>query len=51
MSNFTTKAVIKVVLIALFLGCLADWSYGYYQLVRFAGMAGFLMLASLDKKN
>ena len=51
MNDFTTKAIIKFVLITLLLGCLADWPYGYYQLVRFAGMAGFLMLASLDKKN
>ena len=49
MNDFTTKAIIKLVLIALFLGCLADWPYGYYQLVRFAGMVGFIMLAGLDK--
>lgn len=51
MNGFTTKTIIKFVLIALFLGCLGDWPYGYYQLVRFAGMVGFIMLAGLDKKS
>ena len=36
---------IKIVLIILFIGCLFDWSYGYYQLVRFVGMVGFGILA------
>jgi hypothetical protein len=41
------KAIIfiKIVLIILFIGCLFDWSYGYYQLVRFVGMVGFGILS------
>ena len=34
-----------------FLGCLFDWQYGYYQLVRFIGMIGFIVLAGFDSKN
>ncbi len=37
--------IIKIVLTVLFIGCLFDWSYGYYQLVRFLGMVGFGILA------
>ncbi len=37
--------LLKVILTILFLGCLLDWDYGYYQLVRFIGMIGFAMLA------
>ncbi len=29
----------------MLLGCLADMPYGYYQLVRFAGLIGFAILA------
>lgn len=36
---------IKIILAILFLSCLLDWQYGYYQLVRFLGMAGFAYLA------
>ena len=36
---------IKIVLTVIFIGCLFDWSYGYYQLVRFLGMVGFGILA------
>jgi hypothetical protein len=36
---------IKIVLAILFFLCLADMPYGFYLLVRFAGMTGFLMLA------
>lgn len=36
---------IKIVLIVLFIGCLFDWNYGYYQLVRFVGMVVFGLLA------
>ncbi len=38
--------IIKIILAILFLGCLLDWNYGYYQLVRFLGMLGFGLLAS-----
>ncbi|MFC1527543.1 DUF6804 family protein [Candidatus Neomarinimicrobiota bacterium] len=40
-----TESVIKIVLAILFVGCLFDLPYGYYQLVRFLGMAGFGILA------
>jgi hypothetical protein len=36
---------IKIVLAGLMLLCLADMPYGYYQLVRFIALAGFLLLA------
>ena len=36
---------IKVGLALLFVICLLDMPYGYYELVRFCGMAGFLFLA------
>jgi len=40
-----TENIIKIVLSILFLVCLLDMPYGYYQLVRFLGMAGFAILA------
>ena len=40
-----TLLSIKIILIILFLGCLLNWEYGYYQLVRFLGMIGFGILA------
>ncbi|MBU2505110.1 MAG: hypothetical protein KJ799_00015 [Bacteroidetes bacterium] len=47
-----TLLFVKVVLVILFVGCLFDWSYGYYQLVRFLGMVGFGILAFNDyQKN
>ena len=36
---------IKAILAVLFIGCLFDWNYGYYQLVRFLAMVGFIILA------
>ncbi len=36
---------IKLILIFLFLLCLADMPYGYYELVRYLGMIGFAMFA------
>lgn len=39
-----TKAI-SVVLAGLFLLCLADMPYGYYQFIRFAGLVGFAVLA------
>ena len=43
---------LKIVLIILFIGCLFDWEYGYFQLVRFLGMVGFGLLAYHDfEKN
>ena len=40
-----TENVIKIVLAILFVCCLFDLPYGYYQLVRFLGMVGFAILA------
>jgi hypothetical protein len=43
---------IKVGLAILLFLCLADMPYGYFQLVRWAAMVGFSMLAfSAQKKN
>jgi hypothetical protein len=36
---------IKIILSILFLGCLLNMPYGYFQLVRFLGMIGFIILA------
>lgn len=40
-----TENIIKVILSILFLVCLLDMPYGYFQLVRFLGMVGFAILA------
>lgn len=37
--------ITELILAALFLGCLAPLPYGYFQLVRFAALVGFLLLA------
>jgi hypothetical protein len=37
--------IIKIILALLFFLCLLDMPYGYYQLVRFAGLVGFAILA------
>jgi hypothetical protein len=42
---------IKFILIILFLICLFDMPYGYYQLVRFAGFLGFGLLAYISNKR
>lgn len=39
------ETIIKIVLSILFLVCLLDMPYGYFQLVRFLGMVGFAILA------
>ena len=47
-----TETIIKIILAILFIGCLFDWQYGYFQLVRFLGMIGFALLAYKQyKKN
>lgn len=46
-----TVAAIKVILSLLFIGCLWSQQYEYYQLVRFIGMAGFLILAYHEREN
>lgn len=45
------KNVIKIILAILFFLCLADMPYGFYQLVRFAGMIGFAILAYKAKQQ
>ena len=42
------QSVIKVILGILFLLCLFQMPYGYYQAVRFIGMLGFALLAYLS---
>ena len=39
------EKIIKIILAALLLLCLAKMPYGYYQLVRFTGLIGFAILA------
>ena len=39
------KNFIKITLSILFIGCLFDMPYGYFQLIRFLGMVGFGILA------
>ncbi len=36
---------IKLVLAILFILCLLDMPYGFYQFIRFAGLIGFVVLA------
>ena len=38
-------STIKIILSILFLVCLFDMPYGYFQIVRFAGLFGFVILA------
>ena len=39
------RVLIKIGLSVIFLLCLLDMPYGYYQAVRFVGMLGFAILA------
>ncbi len=39
------SSLIKIVLAILFFLCLADWPYGYYEIVRFIALVGFFLLA------
>jgi len=43
--------LIKIILSILFLLCLLDMPYGYFQLVRFLGMTGFCLLAFQEKNK
>lgn len=49
----STKTIVSIILIILFLCCLLDMPYGYFLLVRCMGMTGFLILAyhEKDKKD
>lgn len=50
-----STTLIKLILSALFLLCLADMPYGYFQIVRFLAMIGFGYLAyseyEVENKN
>ncbi|HUH74041.1 MAG TPA: DUF6804 family protein [Chitinophagales bacterium] len=39
------SSTIKIILAILFFLCLAEMPYGFYQLVRMAGLIGFAILA------
>jgi hypothetical protein len=43
--------VIKLLLAVLFIVCLFNMPYGYFQFVRFAGMLGFALLAYFSNKG
>lgn len=43
--------VIKIILSTLFFICLANMPYGYYELVRFAALVGFAVLADYANDN
>ena len=45
------QTAIKIILIILFLLCLLDMPYGYFQIVRFAGLLGFGLLAYQANEN
>ena len=42
---------IKIILVLLFILCLLDMSYGYYQFVRFTALLGFGLLAYFTSKK
>ena len=42
---------IKLVLSLLFIGCLFDMPYGYFQVVRTVGMVGFIWLYNIELGN
>jgi len=45
------KIATKIILAILFLLCLAKMPYGYFQIVRFLGMASFAWLAYVDSSK
>ncbi len=47
------EKLIKIVLAVLFIVCLLDMPYGYYELVRFLALVGFAILAygSYERKE
>jgi len=46
-----TYKIIKIGLALLFFVCLLDMPYGFYQLVRFLGLIGFVVLAYEANEN
>ena len=49
--NIIVKVIIKIILAVLFLCCLLDMPYSYFQLVRFLGMTGFVWLAYQERNS
>jgi hypothetical protein len=51
--KLTTENLIKLALAALLLICVIELPYGYYQLIRFAAVIGFAILAyyEYERKN
>lgn len=45
------EKTIKISLAFLLFLCLADMPEGYYQMIRYAGLVGFGILAFSEKKN
>ena len=45
------EKITKTILSILFILCLFDMPYGFYQIVRFVGMAGFGVLAYISHKK
>ena len=41
----TIEILLKIILAILFFICLAEMPYGYFQIVRFAALVGFAILA------
>ncbi|WP_293870307.1 DUF6804 family protein [Flavobacterium sp.] len=49
--SISVKIIVKLVLVILFLCCLLDMPYSYFQLVRFLGMTGFVWLAYQERNS
>lgn len=45
------EKIIKIGLAILMFGCLLDMPYGYYQLVRFVALIGFVVLAYQENQQ
>ncbi len=45
------RNIIKIILAILFFVCLSDMPYGYFQLVRFFALIGFVYLAYQAKQT
>lgn len=45
------EKILKIIIAILFLLCLLDMPYGYFQFIRFFGMVGFALLAYNEKNR
>jgi len=45
------ERVLKMVMAIMFLSCLLDWDYFYFQLVRSIGMIGFFILGIKQRRD